>query len=78
MNGYWLGKIVKNAILDTIGRKISSYNGLLDDLDEKPTDPELLVSEDDRFVAQRLDQLCSFHDKVQKLWSSPLLKLLLK
>ena len=73
----WFGKIIKNAIFDTVGKKMSSYSSLLEDVESdlgriKTDDPE------GRFIRDRIATLRSFHKKAQKIWSKPIIRKLLK
>ena len=75
----WFGKIIKHAIADTVGKKMTAYTGMLngaaEDLDE-------LVEEngdgDADFIKERIAHLRKFHDKAQGFWDNPLLRKLLQ
>lgn len=73
----WLGRIVKNAILDTIGKKMESFTTLIEELDE---DSALLENgdPDDAFVKERVEHLRTFQQRAQKLWSNPVVQKLLQ
>lgn len=75
------GRIIRKALLDMIGRKMETSDGLLDDAQSllqirtrngKSSDEEWL------FMAQRVKKLQAFRARAQGLWDSSILKMLLK
>jgi len=73
----WFGQILKNALVDTIGKKMSAYTELLSNIGLEP--PGLTSSDGEKeFIEERIEHLRRFHDRVQKLWSSSLMKIFLK
>lgn len=75
----WFGRILKNALLDTVGKKMMSYAGLLEDVDEELSHIDVNAANGDgEFIRGRLDELRKFQKKTTALWSNPLLKMLLK
>ena len=77
----WFGRILKNAMLDTVGKRLEAHTSLLADAqrllhEAKGQNGDETV--DEAFIKDRLDHLRAFHKKVQSLWGNPLLKLLLK
>jgi DNA-binding transcriptional regulator GbsR (MarR family) len=75
----WFGKILKNALLDTVGKKMASYSGLLEDVDEELSRIDPASSNGDgEFIRDRINELRKFQKKTTALWSNPLLKMLLK
>jgi DNA-binding transcriptional regulator GbsR (MarR family) len=73
----WLGQILRNLLVDTIGKKLFSYTSLLD---EATLDLSVLDAENGErdFVKARIDHLRQFHARVQKVWNNPIVKRLLK
>jgi DNA-binding transcriptional regulator GbsR (MarR family) len=69
----WFGQIVRNAVLDTIAKKISSGAALLDSAE----DMVLTERGDGQFLRRRIKRLRDFQCKVQRAWNNPLLKRLL-
>jgi len=73
----WFGKILKNVILDTMGKRLYSYTTLLDELEQ-----EMAVLDaddaDDAFIKDRIEHLRKFHERADALWNNPLLQRLLK
>lgn len=73
----WFGQILKNAVIDTIGKRITTYADVLDEMEdevkhaERPGDLEA-------FIRDRIRHLRRFHKRAQGLWNSPLLKSILK
>lgn len=75
------GRMIKNAILDLAGKRITDYSALMDEVE---TELQLRKtngnkhSEDDKFVSDQINKLRSFQKKTQGLWDGILLKMLLK
>jgi len=73
----WFGRILKNAILDTVGKKMSGYSSLLDEVEEDLK--ELRAGDGDiGFLRERIRHLRRFQKRTEGAWHSPLLKRLLK
>ncbi|MBU3995862.1 MAG: hypothetical protein KKF42_08865, partial [Actinobacteria bacterium] len=70
----WLGKIVKNVVADVVGRKMTVCSALLDGLEHDI--PE--GNGNGEFVKGRIENLKRFHDKIESIWSSKFLQLLIK
>ena len=73
----WFGRILKKAMLDTVGKKLSAYSSLLDEVERE------LASlrgdgEDDAFIRDRVRQMRAFQNRAQQLWNNPLLQRLLQ
>ena len=73
----WFGKILKNAVLDTVGKKMMSYSSLLDDVETDLVDLNGGNGDVD-FLRERIDHLRVFQKRTEKLWNSPVLKMLMK
>jgi len=73
----WLGKIVKNVMLDTIGKRLSSSTALLDEIEHNGTNP-VLADENADFIRQRIEHVRRFHARAQKIWNNPVMKRLLR
>lgn len=75
----WLGEIVRNILRDTAGKRLQASTPLLDELKDDLTRNASGLSAPDRtFIDDRLQHLRDFHSKVQKVWNSPIVKMLLK
>jgi DNA-binding transcriptional regulator GbsR (MarR family) len=75
------GRIVRKALLDMIGRKMETSDGLLEDaqsLLRKRTRNGKESDKDWVFIAQRVKKLQTFRDRTQGLWDSSIMKMLLK
>lgn len=73
----WLGKILKNVIMDVVGRKMTAYERLLEGLDDENhgvSDEE----ENAEFIKERIAHLKKFQTKAQGFWTSRWLKMFLK
>ncbi|MCX7590660.1 MAG: hypothetical protein N2255_03425 [Kiritimatiellae bacterium] len=73
----WLGRILKTAVLDTVGKKLAAYRSLLDGVEAQlahlsDTDGE------GRFIRERVEHLRRFHGRLQKLWQNPIVQTLLE
>lgn len=75
------GRIIRKALLDMIGRKMETSDGLLEDsqalLQERMRNGKK-ADEDWAFIDGRVKKLQSFRDRAQGLWDSSILKMLLK
>ena len=71
----WLGKILRNLVLDTAGKKILSYAAMLDDMESQLP---AAGGGDGEFIRGRIRHLRAFQKKAQQVWKSPLVKMLLK
>ena len=75
------GRIIRKALLDMIGRKMETSDGLLEDaqalLQERARNGKK-TDEDWAFMDQRVKKLQTFRDRAQGLWDSSILKMLLK
>ena len=78
--GDWFGKILKNAVLDTVGKKMASYTALLGEIEEDLADlRENNPREGEyRFVKERIEHLREFQRRAQRLWNNPVVQKLLK
>ena len=71
----WFGKIVKNALMDTINKKIAAYGVSLDEAINELSSGSDNV--DVAFVQTRLKHVRDFHNKAENLVTSPLWKVFL-
>lgn len=75
------GRIIRKALLDMIGRKMETSDGLLEDaqalLQERMRNGKK-TDEEWAFMDQRVKKLQLFRDRAQGLWDSSILKMLLK
>jgi HTH-type transcriptional regulator, glycine betaine synthesis regulator len=73
----WFGQILKKAIADTVGKKLSSYTSLLAEIGA-----ELASIKDEggdgEFIKSRLERLREFQMKTEKLWDDPIVQGLLR
>ncbi len=75
----WFGEIVRNILRDTVGKKLASSTGLLDELRAELNARGNGAEEADRaFIENRLDRLKAFHAKAQRTWNSRMVKMLLR
>jgi DNA-binding transcriptional regulator GbsR (MarR family) len=72
----WLGRILKNAALDTVGKRMESWTRLLDEADDYLVDHN--GGPDKAFIKERLDHLRAFQKRARKLWGNPIVQKLLK
>ncbi len=75
------GRIIRRALLDTIGRKMESSDRLLEQAEQfiaagagngRAADADL------RFFKERIARIQAFRGRAQRLWESSILALLLK
>ena len=73
----WFGRIIKNAIQDTVGTKMNGYASLLDEVEDSLK--KLRAADGDvGFLRDRIRHLRRFQKRTEGIWNSPLLKRLLK
>ena len=73
----WFGQIIKNAVADTIGKKLGAYATMLDEIEAELNDLEDGNGERD-FLKDRIQHLRKFQTRAQGVWNSPLLRMLMK
>ena len=75
-----IGKIVKNAILDLAGKRMEGSSAILDEVEDelKNSTENKELSAEDKFMTERIDKIRTFQNKAQGLWTSVILKMLLK
>ena len=71
----WIGKVVKNALVDVIGRKLALANGLLAETEDTLAG---LNGPDAGFIRQRLERLRRFQRRTQTIWNSAIVQRLLR
>jgi DNA-binding transcriptional regulator GbsR (MarR family) len=73
----WFGKILKKAVIETVGKKMTSYSNLLEEVES-----ELARlsngDEEGEFIRNRIKRLRSFQQKAQWVWNKPVIRRLLK
>jgi len=75
------GRIIRKALLEMIGRKMETSDGLLEDaqaLLQERTRNGKKSDEDWAFIDHRVKKLQTFRDRAQGLWDSSIVKMLLK
>ncbi len=72
----WLGRILKNAMADTIGTRMARYNAVFDDTEQALSQ---LPSPNGRekFIHGRMQHLRKFYGRAHAVWSSPIVRRLL-
>lgn len=73
----WIGRILKNVVIDTVGKRMTDFTAFLDRTQAQMAELET-IDGDGEFIRDRVDHLRRFHQRVQHLWNSPLLQRLLK
>jgi len=71
----WVGQIVRNILVDTIGKRLEQANGLLV-LDVGGDSPPAGGASE--FIRQRISNLAGFQKRAQKVWSNPIVQRLLR
>lgn len=76
----YFGSIVKSAVLDLVGKRMETSSSILREasaeLQGKAEGGEL--SENDRFLRERIGKIVRFQEKAQGMWDSTILQMLLK
>jgi DNA-binding transcriptional regulator GbsR (MarR family) len=70
----WLGQILRNAMVDTAARRLTSYSTMLGEME---TDIAALDNGEKDFLNDRVAHLRKFQARATKLWANPLVKKLL-
>ena len=73
----WFGRIIKNAVADTIGKKLGAYSTMLDEIEGELNSLPNGNGERD-FLKNRIQHLRKFQKRAQGVWNSPLLRMLMK
>lgn len=73
----WFGKMLKNAVIDTIGKRLSSCTSLLQEIETDLTRLEA-KSGDGEFIRDRIQRLHAFQTKAHEVWNNPVVKMLLR
>jgi HTH-type transcriptional regulator, glycine betaine synthesis regulator len=73
----WFGEILRNAVTDTVGKRISTYTSLIDDAQKHLQDLGAGDGEGD-FIRKRIEHLRAFQSKIEKLWANPIVRMILK
>lgn len=71
----WFGRILKQASVDTVGKKLSAYRDLLNEVEG---DMKRLKNGEGDFVRGQIVKLRKFHDLLADLWNNPLVQGMLK
>ena len=70
----WLGQIIKNALVDTVARRLTQYSSMLGEMEKEI---EELDNGEKEFLKGRVAHLRRFQSHAQLLWENPLVKRLL-
>jgi DNA-binding transcriptional regulator GbsR (MarR family) len=73
----WFGRILRNAVVETIGKRMASYTTLLDEVETELAGLSGGNGEGD-FIRARIACLRSFQKKAQWVWSKPMIRRLLR
>ena len=70
----WLGQIVRNVLVGTVGRRLAQPGALFPPADAMLSDTG---HPDAEFIKARITHLQSFRSRLQKAWQNPLVKRLI-
>jgi len=73
-----LGKIARKAMLDTLSRRMSAMNGLLEESEQLLAEHKNTRDADWKFFSKRLKRFRLFRDRAQWLWDKFIQGILLK
>jgi len=73
----WFGNILKKAVMDTVGKRLLSYQALLEQMGSTAANDSEGNGEG-AFVRERIVRLQTFQTRAQRLWKNPLLQALLQ
>jgi len=73
----WFGQIVKSVLLDIVGKKMSLYTNLLQEIEG---DVSRIANGDSegKFIKDRIKHLRKFHDRAEQVLKNPLVQKILK
>jgi len=85
----WFGRVLKNAVLDMVGKKMSSYTSLMEEVESdlarlpapnRTGGPAGIAGGDGegRFIRERIARLRAFQKKAQWVWNKPMIRKLLR
>jgi DNA-binding transcriptional regulator GbsR (MarR family) len=74
----WFGRVLKNAILDTFGKRMSSYTSLLDEVEDDLVALEGRGDGDGVFIRQRIDNLKQFQQTIRSIFENPIIMEMMK
>lgn len=75
----WLGEIIRNILRDTVGKKLTSATSLLDELKADLNGVgDVPTAQERDFIETRIQHLRNFHSKAQSVWTSRIVRMLLK
>lgn len=74
----WFGRILKNAIIDTFGKRMSSYTSLLHEVEGDLVTLGEKGDDDGQFIRQRIDSLRRFQQKAQGILGNTIIQGLMK
>ncbi len=73
----YFGRMLRNVIMDVMGKRLSSLSELLDATDAQ-LNAQAKPVPNHAFLQSRVKRLREFQGKVQSLWGNPLVKVLMK
>ncbi|MFO7870537.1 MAG: hypothetical protein R6V03_03795 [Kiritimatiellia bacterium] len=76
-----LGSIIKNILADLAGKRMENSARLINQTAanlEEHDDSDETMDENDRFIAERVSKIQAFQKKVQEMWNSGVVKILLR
>ena len=73
------GRILRNALLETVSARMNAYTSLLDDAEEDiERHTGVSSAEHQEHLRERLQRLRHFHERAHRAWNAPLVQRLLK
>jgi DNA-binding transcriptional regulator GbsR (MarR family) len=73
----WFGQIIKNAVIDTVGKKLAACTNLLDSADAELSALDATHTDID-FIRHRVEHMRKFQSRTQSLLSSPLIQAMMR
>lgn len=73
----WFGNILKKAVMDTVGKRMLSYQTVLEQMAATAAG-DGGADDESAFLNERIENLRKFQDRAQRLWKNPLLQALLQ
>src|SRR3989339_132699 len=74
----WFGRIIRNAIVDTFGKRMASYASLIDDIEVGLAEVESGGNDEGEFIKGQIESLKKFQKKAFGILENPIVQAIVK
>jgi len=74
----WFGRILRNAIVDTFGKRMASYASLIDDIEVGLAEVESGGNDEGEFIKGQIESLKKFQKKAFGILENPIVQAIVK